>query len=66
LLVGPDRGKPLIEGLRDTAAIWISPEGKTEAATTGPRILTNENAHSRVNTMNAVRARSVAEKVKKN
>jgi thiamine biosynthesis lipoprotein len=66
LLVGPDRGKPLIAGFGDTAAIWISPGGKTEVATTGPQILTNENAHGRVNTMNPGREGSVAEKVKKN
>ena len=66
LLVGPAQGKSLIEGLRDTAAIWISPEGKTEVATSGPRILTNESALSRVDSMIPEREGSVAEKVKKN
>jgi thiamine biosynthesis lipoprotein len=39
LLVGPEKGKGIVEGAKDTAAIWISAEGSTEMATSGPRIL---------------------------
>ena len=66
LLVGPDRGKSLIESLRDSAAIWISPEGQTTVVTSGPRILTNESAPSRLDTPYPGREGSVATKVKKN
>lgn len=40
LLVGPEKGRGLVEGTRDVAAIWVSPEGQTEIASSGPRILT--------------------------
>jgi thiamine biosynthesis lipoprotein len=39
LLVGPEKGKGLVQGMKDTAAIWLSAEGHTEMATSGPRIL---------------------------
>ncbi|HEY1424295.1 MAG TPA: FAD:protein FMN transferase [Candidatus Acidoferrum sp.] len=39
LLVGPAEGKKLILQVPDTAAIWISAEGKTEIASSGPKIL---------------------------
>jgi len=40
LLVGPEKGKALVEGIKDAAAIWVSPEGHTEIASTGPQIRT--------------------------
>ena len=39
LLLGPIAGKQLISRLPNTAAVWITAEGKTEVASTGPRIL---------------------------
>jgi thiamine biosynthesis lipoprotein len=38
LLVGPEEGKKLISGIQDTAAVWISADGKVEMASSGPRI----------------------------
>jgi len=38
LLVGPEKGKRLVEGIQDAAAIWVSAEGHTETASTGPQI----------------------------
>jgi thiamine biosynthesis lipoprotein len=38
LLVGPARGKAIVKSLVNAAAIWISAEGETEMATTGPQI----------------------------
>ena len=39
LLVGPEKGKTLIKSVTDAAAIWISPEGHTGTASSGPLIL---------------------------
>jgi thiamine biosynthesis lipoprotein len=47
LLVGPEKGKGLVEGVKDTAAIWVSAEGSTEMATSGPRILLGTTGVSR-------------------
>ena len=38
LLVGPDKGKPIVKEISDAAAIWISADGETETVTTGPEI----------------------------
>ncbi|MGB7436906.1 MAG: FAD:protein FMN transferase [Candidatus Acidiferrum sp.] len=38
LLVGPDKGKSIVKELAETAAIWVSANGKTETITTGPAI----------------------------
>jgi FAD:protein FMN transferase len=38
LLVGPEEGKPIVKGVADAAAIWISADGETETVTTGPEI----------------------------
>lgn len=38
LLVGPERGKSLVKGIPDAAAIWISPSGEVDTASTGPEI----------------------------
>lgn len=39
LLLGPMAGKPLVRGMSNVSAIWISPEGEIETETNGPRIL---------------------------
>ena len=39
LLLGPDQGKTLVKTIPDAAAIWISPMGQTETASSGPQIL---------------------------
>jgi len=39
LLVGPEKGKALIKGVEDAAAIWISADGQAETASSGPQIL---------------------------
>jgi FAD:protein FMN transferase len=38
LLVGPEKGRPIVKELADAAAIWVSAEGETETVTTGPEI----------------------------
>ena len=38
LLLGPAKGKPIVKSISDAAAIWISAQGETEMATTGPQI----------------------------
>lgn len=38
LLVGPEKGKRLVSRTSRTAAIWISPQGQTITASSGPRI----------------------------
>ena len=38
LLVGPEKGKPIVKAIADAAAIWVSAEGETETVTTGPHI----------------------------
>jgi thiamine biosynthesis lipoprotein len=38
LLVGPEKGRPIVQALADAAAIWVSAEGQTEMVSTGPEI----------------------------
>jgi FAD:protein FMN transferase len=38
LLLGPKKGKPMVEEIADAAAIWVSADGETEMVTTGPEI----------------------------
>jgi len=38
LLVGPEKGRQIVKGMTDAAAIWISADGDTETVTTGPEI----------------------------
>ena len=38
LLVGPDKGRPIVRAVADVAAIWVSAEGQTETVSTGPEI----------------------------
>jgi thiamine biosynthesis lipoprotein len=39
LLVGPEKGKAMVKGMADAAAIWVAADGETETVTTGPEIL---------------------------
>jgi len=38
LLVGPEKGKPIVKEIANAAAIWVSADGETETVTTGPEI----------------------------
>lgn len=38
-LLGPKAGSHLVSSLADTAAIWLSPTGRTEMCSTGPHIV---------------------------
>ena len=38
LLLGPAKGKPIVKEIAEAAAIWVSPDGQTEMASTGPEI----------------------------
>ncbi len=38
LLVGPEKGKAIVQRIPDAAAIWVSARGETETVTTGPAI----------------------------
>jgi FAD:protein FMN transferase len=62
LLVGPEKGRGLVEGMGDVAAIWVSPEGQTEIATSGPRILTGEISRSDVSVTGSTRKIHIDEK----
>ena len=44
LLVGPEQGKELVKTMAGVAALWVSPDGKSELASSGPRILINGSA----------------------
>jgi thiamine biosynthesis lipoprotein len=46
LLVGPAEGKKLVSEMPDTAAVWISAEGKTEMASSGPGIFLKGRLYS--------------------
>ncbi len=39
LLMGPEKGRDLVKGVADTAAIWISADGQLKVASSGPQIL---------------------------
>ena len=39
LLVGPERGKKLVKKVPEAAAIWISADGQSKSASSGPKIL---------------------------
>jgi len=62
LLVGPEKGRGLVEGVGDAAAIWVSSEGQTEIATSGPRILTEGNSRSDVSVTGSAQKMCMAEK----
>jgi FAD:protein FMN transferase len=44
LLMGPVRGKALVKKLSHVAAVWISPQGRSEMFSNGPRISVNHAA----------------------
>ncbi len=39
LLIGPEKGKAMIKNMANAGAIWVSPNGETESASSGPQIL---------------------------
>jgi FAD:protein FMN transferase len=38
LLLGPEKGKAVVQKIPDAAALWVSADGETETVTTGPEI----------------------------
>lgn len=44
LLVGPEEGKELVNAVADVAAVWVSADGKSELASSGPQIRLNRRA----------------------
>lgn len=44
LLVGPEKGKELVQSVAGVAAIWVSSDGKSELASSGPQILVKSGA----------------------
>jgi thiamine biosynthesis lipoprotein len=44
LLVGPEKGKDLVKNVAGVAAIWISSDGQTQQASSGPQILLSRSA----------------------
>jgi thiamine biosynthesis lipoprotein len=38
LLVGPVKGKAILQEVAEAAAIWVSPDGKTETVSNGPQL----------------------------
>ena len=38
LLLGPKVGKPLVDGMNNVSAIWLSPKAEIETVTNGPQI----------------------------
>jgi FAD:protein FMN transferase len=38
LLVGPEKGKAIVQEIADAAAIWVSADGEAQTVTTGPEI----------------------------
>lgn len=38
LLLGPKLGKPVVEGMSNVSAIWLSPKAEVETVTNGPQI----------------------------
>lgn len=41
LLLGPEKGKALVQPISDAAAIWVSPSGKMDMISNGPKVETN-------------------------
>jgi len=39
LLVGPEKGKEIVESVADVAAVWIASDGTSKVASSGPQIL---------------------------
>ncbi len=48
LLVGPEKGKGIVKTTDNVAAIWISADGHTEIASSGPRIQVGEKSDGTV------------------
>jgi thiamine biosynthesis lipoprotein ApbE len=48
LLVGPERGKSIVMSMTDAAAIWVSPGGQAEIASSGPQIFLGKGVRKEV------------------
>ena len=48
LLVGPEKGKAMVKSIDGAAAIWVSPAGHVETASTGPQILMGNSSQNEV------------------
>jgi FAD:protein FMN transferase len=46
LLIGPERGEHLVKQVPETAAIWISADGRSNSASSGPQILFSHRVQS--------------------
>jgi FAD:protein FMN transferase len=44
LLLGPEAGKPAVQAMAGTAAVWISPDGDVESISNGATIATTHNS----------------------
>jgi thiamine biosynthesis lipoprotein ApbE len=49
LLLGPTKGKELLESMPDVSAVWISPTAQVETANGHPQILFGKHPLSPVN-----------------
>ncbi len=55
LLLGPEKGKALVESLSDVAAIWVAADGQKTIVSTGPLILLGNESPSNGNGSGAER-----------
>jgi len=39
LLLGPAKGRVLIQGMAEVSAVWIAPDARVETVMSGPQIL---------------------------
>ena len=46
LLMGPERGEQLVKQVPETAAIWVSADGRSKSASSGPQIVFSNRAQS--------------------
>ena len=58
-LLGPERGKHLIDSIPGTAAIWISPGGEAETASSGPQIILEKQDREHGSPRSALAARPI-------
>jgi len=66
LLVGPEKGKPIVKSFTDAAAIWVSAEGETETVTTGPEIRLAGKAQKEAATSTSVKRRGLPGSAREN
>jgi thiamine biosynthesis lipoprotein len=58
LLVGPEKGKPIVMKLADAAAIWVSAEGHTEMVSNGAQILLGRGERTEAREVASSRSRT--------